>query len=133
MILGLSTRTNFCYSHVHNRVWPTLKVAKSINKMYNSYRQQAFSLLITVKQYSFHLQVSLPFWKQILQSTSCLAIDYSTNSKRSTNMTFLGPILTYQLFMGLQPIPTFPQFLNLVFCFIIEKIMYSCLTFFWKT
>ena len=90
MILGLSTRTNFCYSHVHVHkwVWPTLKVAKSINKIYNSYRQQAFSLLIPVKQYSFHLQVSSPFWKQILQSTSCLAIDYSTNSKRSTNDFF---------------------------------------------
>jgi len=41
-------------------------------------------------------------------------------------MAMLGPmsILIYQPFMDRLPIPTFPKFLNLVFCFIIKNTIY---------
>ena len=48
-------------------------------------------------------------------------------------MAFLGPMPIYWPFMDRQPIGIFSKFWNLVFCFIIKNIMYSCLTFFSKT
>ena len=39
--------------------------------------------------------------------------------------------LTYMTFLG--PIPIFPKFLNLVFCFIVKNIIYGILCLFSKT
>jgi len=45
-------------------------------------------------------------------------------------MFFQGPILIYWRFMGQLLIPIFLKILNLVFCFIINNIMYSMLYLF---